>query len=211
MYTNIPTNELLGIINLVCNSNYVEENLKHDILKLSKIIMDQKYFHFKDSTYLQHEGFAMGPPTSPVLSEFYLQFLENSKIYNLPLNYNILGYFRYVDNILIIFKENTTNIEDLLNRFNKLTPYLKFTLEKEAEGKINFLDVTIHRASSSLSMEIYRNPTYTESIISNDSCHPRKHKQAIIRYLYNRMFNYQVPPDKTQKEIKLIQQILHNG
>jgi hypothetical protein len=68
MYINIPTNELLGIINSVCN-NYVEENLKH-ILKLSKIIMDQNYdyFDFEDKTYLQHEGLATGAPKLPVLS-----------------------------------------------------------------------------------------------------------------------------------------------
>jgi hypothetical protein len=85
----------------------------------------------------------MGAPTSPNLSEFYLQFPENSKIY-LLLDYNISGYFWYFD-ILIIYKENTTSIEDLLNNFNELTLNLKFTLEKEAERKINFLDITIHR------------------------------------------------------------------
>jgi hypothetical protein len=63
------------------------------------------------------------------------------------------------------------SIEDLLNSFNKLTPSLKFTLEKEAERKINFLDITIHRESKSLSTEIYKKPTYTDSIIPNDSQH----------------------------------------
>jgi hypothetical protein len=51
MYTNIPTNKLIDIINSVYNNNYIEGNLKHDILKLSKIIMDQNYFHFEDKTY----------------------------------------------------------------------------------------------------------------------------------------------------------------
>jgi hypothetical protein len=83
MYTNIPTNDLQGIINSVCNNNYIEENLKRDILKLSKIVMHQNYYHFEDKIYPQHEGLAMGAPTSSILSEIHLQFLENSKIYNL--------------------------------------------------------------------------------------------------------------------------------
>jgi hypothetical protein len=62
MYTNIHTNELLDIINSVCDNNYIEGNLKHDILKLSKIIMDQNYFNFEDKTYLKHEALAMEPP-----------------------------------------------------------------------------------------------------------------------------------------------------
>jgi hypothetical protein len=53
-------------------------------------------------------------------------------------------------------------------------------------------------------------PTYTDSIIPNDSCHPREHKLAAIRYLYNRTNNYQIPPDTIQKEDNIIQQILHN-
>jgi hypothetical protein len=102
------------------------------------------------------------------------------------------------------------SIEDL-NSFNELTLNLKFTLEKEAERKINFLDITSHKESNNLSIEIYRKPTYTDSINLNDSCHPREHKLAAIRYLYNRMNNYQLPPDKIQKEVNLIQQIPHNN
>jgi hypothetical protein len=111
----------------------------------------------------------MRAPTSPILSEFYFQFLENTTIYSLLRDYNISGFFRYVDDILILYKENTTNIDDLLSTFIKLTTNLKFTLVKETEGKINFLDITIHRETSSLSMEIYRKPAYTDSIIPNDS------------------------------------------
>jgi hypothetical protein len=56
-------------------------------------------------------------------------------MYTLLLEHNISGYFRYVDDILILYKENTTNIEDF-NSFNELTPNRKFTLGKEAERKI---------------------------------------------------------------------------
>jgi hypothetical protein len=92
------------------------------------------------------------------------------------------------------------NIEDLLNSFNDLTPNLKFTLEKEVESKINFLDITIHRESNNLSIEIYRKLTYTDSIILNCWCHPKEHKLAAICYLYNRMNNYQLPKTKYRKK-----------
>jgi hypothetical protein len=111
MYTNIPTNDLLVIINSVCNNNYIQGNLKHDILKLSKIIMDQNYFNFQEKTYLQHDGLAMGAPTSPILSEFYLQILENSKMYTLLLDHNTSGYFRYVDDIILIYKKTPRTLK----------------------------------------------------------------------------------------------------
>jgi hypothetical protein len=130
-------------------------------------------------TYRQHKGLAMGAPPSSILSEFFLQYLENSRIYDL-LGNHITGYFRYVDNILIIYNENTMNIEDL-HCFNNLTPKLKFTLEKEMECKFNFLDLTIHSEHNSFSIDTYRKPTFTDTIIPSDSCHPKEHRQAATR------------------------------
>jgi len=68
MYTNIPTHELLSIIDTACNNNLVEERLKRDIINLSKTIIDQNYFQFEDLTYKQNEGLDMGAPTSSIFS-----------------------------------------------------------------------------------------------------------------------------------------------
>ena len=145
MYTNIPTEELLTIIESARKDNNVEEGLKSENLKLIKVVIDQNYFQFMDQSYVQHDGLAMGAPISSILSEFYLQHLENSKIYDILLNFNIMGYFRYVDDLLIIYNERETNIEDLLYYFNNIAPKFNFTIDKETRGSINFLDLTIHR------------------------------------------------------------------
>jgi hypothetical protein len=34
----------------------------------------------------------------------------------------------------------------------------------------------------------------------NDACRPTERKLAAVRYLYTRMNNYQLPPDKKKKE-----------
>jgi len=153
----------------------------------------------------------MRAPTSSIFSEFYLQHSEITNIYNLILKHNIEGHFRYVDDILIIYNENRTNIDDLLDCFNKLAPKIEFTLEKETYRKISFLDITIYRETNSLSIEVYRKSTYTDVIIPKDSYHPIEHKIAAIRYLYNRMITYQLPIENTQKEYSTIQQILTNN
>jgi hypothetical protein len=96
----------------------------------------------------------MGAPASSILSEFYLQHLENSKIYNFLLNFNIVGYFRYVEELIIVYDGSKTVIDDLLCCFNSLTPKLHFTVEKETRGNINYLDITIHREQNNLSTDI---------------------------------------------------------
>jgi hypothetical protein len=42
-------------------NNIFEDGLKHDIIKLIRVVMDQK-FHFMGQTYGQHEGLATGAP-----------------------------------------------------------------------------------------------------------------------------------------------------
>jgi len=110
--------------------------------------------------------------------------------------------------ILIVYNENRTNIDDLLDCFNKLASKLEFTLERETDLKITFLDITIYREPNSLSVDIYRKPTYRDVIILDDSSHPREHKIAAIQFLYNRMITYRLPPGNMHKEYSTIQQIL---
>jgi hypothetical protein len=83
-----------------------------------------------NENYVQ-AGLAMGAPTSAILSEIYLQFLENNVIYSILKTYNINGYFRYVDDILTIYNTTESNIYNVLNDFNQITPKLKFTIRKK--------------------------------------------------------------------------------
>jgi hypothetical protein len=140
-------------------------------------------------------------------------FSERETTVCLKILYGISVVLRYieVDDILIIYNESTTNIEDLFHCFNSLNPNLKFTLEKEAGRRIHFLDLTIHREHNKFSIDIYRKPIFTDAIIPNDSCHPVEQKLAAIHFLYNRLDNYHLPPDRRQNEVNMIQKILHNN
>jgi hypothetical protein len=122
----------------------------------------------------------MGAPSS-ILSEVYLQYMENTTIYDLLIKHKVEDYFRYVDDILVMYKEDNTNVYKMLDDFNNLAPTMKFTLEDEQNNKINLLDITITKNHNGLAFEIYRKPTATDTIIPNDSCHPREHKTAAIR------------------------------
>jgi hypothetical protein len=121
------------------------------------------------------------------------------------------GYFRYVDDVLIIYKEDQTNINEVLNQFNNITPGLKFTLEHEQNNKINFLHLTISRDIKTFSVNIYRKPATTDVIIPRDSCHPIEQKLTAIRYFTNRIHKYSLDPENKQKEINTLKQIVYNN
>ena len=111
MYTNIPTYELLDIIENACKNDDLEPSMRQEILHLTRLIVTQNYFKFQDQIYLQKDGLAMGAPTSSALSENYLQCMENTKIFDILRRSRVEGYYRYVDDIFIIYDENRTNIE----------------------------------------------------------------------------------------------------
>jgi hypothetical protein len=75
------------------------------------------------------DGLAMGAPTSSIIAETYIQHMEHTQIYPILIQQQIIAYYRYVDDILIIFDQNKTNINHT-HEFNKLQLTIKFTIEK---------------------------------------------------------------------------------
>ena len=71
---------------------------------MQNTVVNQNCFQFHGDMYIQMEGLAMGAPTSSILSEFYLQHLETTNIYNTLLEHNIVGYFR----MSTIYSSSTT-------------------------------------------------------------------------------------------------------
>jgi hypothetical protein len=66
----------------------------------------------------------MGAPILAILEETFIQHMEHEYIY--PIQFN-----RYVDDILIIYDKNETNIEQTLNVFSSMQPSIKFIIEKK--------------------------------------------------------------------------------
>ena len=54
-----------------------------------------------------------------------------------------MKYYRFVDDIYTI--EPTVHINEILNFFNSHDSFLKFTLEKESNNTLNFLELSIIR------------------------------------------------------------------
>jgi hypothetical protein len=163
------------------------------------------YFSNNGEILIQEDGLAMGAPTSSLLAEFFLQHLEHVHISHLSDKRKIIRYFRYVDDILIIYDNNHTDVHNILEDFNTIHRKLKFTAEQETNGQINFLDITIHRTPTNWKFAIYRKPTFTDSIIPYNSNYPNQHKYATVRFLYD------LHEDYYNAEVTTIQNILYNN
>jgi hypothetical protein len=117
-------------------------------------IVKQNYFEHNPTYYTQSDGLAMGAPTESLLSEIFIQNLEHNYVLH-ALKNNILSYCRYVNDILILYNCENTNINTTLLEFNSLHYKLQFTMENESNNKLNFLDLTIKRTHGHLQFGIY--------------------------------------------------------
>jgi hypothetical protein len=55
--------------------------------------------------------------------------------------------------------------------------------------------------TTKLAFTIYGNPTQTDIVILNDSCHPHEHKISTINCLINRVNTYPVLKEAREKEL----------
>jgi hypothetical protein len=98
------------ILKKLCKASNVGSKTTRDIVKITQTIIRQNYFRFQDTIYVQNEGLAMGAPTSSILSEICLKYTENTTIYDLLLKHKVEGYFRYVDDILVMYSTKKTTL-----------------------------------------------------------------------------------------------------
>ena len=78
----------------------------------------------------------MGSPLAPVLANLFLGYHENNWINNYK-GIKPSFYQRYVDDIFAAF-DNENDAISFFNYINSQHPNIKFTMEKEMDGKIAF-------------------------------------------------------------------------
>ena len=91
--------------------------------------------------YKQLDGVAMGSPLGPALANIFVGFHE-SRLFDNTLKPGV--YFRFVDDTFAIFGSEL-GCDHFQEKLNLLHPALKFTVEKEQNNSVNFLDVLVER------------------------------------------------------------------
>ena len=100
-------------------------------------------------------------------------------------------YNRYVDNIFCLFKCET-DAECYLNFLNRQHPNIKFTIEKEKNNQLPFLDILNNRLSNKLVTSVYRKRTYTGLLTNYNSFTSPNYKKGLIKTLIDRTFRINI-------------------
>ena len=209
LYQNIPVQEAIQICRdfIISSETDLHSSDIENITHLLNQIAEQNFFSFNNKIYKMTDGLPMGSPLSGILSEFYVDRMEEiffSEQFHL-FNRDVRFYCRYVDDIFIIHDQHTVFNTILKNILNNLGP-LKFTLETESNDSLSYLDLKISKdyQQSSLFFDIYRKETTTDTIIPKSSYAPRQHKEAAFRYLFHRALSIPLTKDNFDRELSTI-------
>lgn len=195
LFTNIPVDIAISEIDkrwdeIKHNTDITDKEAFMDLLKFC--IKDNNFFKFQNIFYKQKKGLAMGNPLSPILADIVLELLFNNTLKK--LNFNPTFLYKYVDDIILAIPE--THIQILHTELEKFHKDLKFTIEKENNNTINFLDMTLIRQNNKIITKWYSKPSASNRMLNYHSAHPKKMKVNVINSFIRRIFNLSHPQFK---------------
>ena len=192
LFINLTLDEFrdLCVNQIFFNRDIIEHNGckfdKPSFRKLCMFAVKDNQSVFDGKLYYQIDGVAMGSPLGLSMANLFTCALEKKFLDDCPSHCQPSIYRRFVDDTFCLFK-NEEHVNPFLDHINSHDNIIKFTVEKEDNNSLPFLDVLIHKDGSKFTTSLYRKPTglYTEfSTLS-----PTKYKVNLISILVFRAFN----------------------
>lgn len=177
LFTNIPIH--LAIKNIMDQWHKLKDYTaidKRTFLKILQFCLNENnYFNFDDKIYQQQYGMPMGNPLSPTIANIILDTLLDDAIKELNAkNIQIKFLTKYVDDLFAVIKKADEEI--ILDTLNAYHNKIKFTVEKEKDGTLPYLDMMIINDNSKIITNWYAKPTSSGRMINFYSTQPLQMK-----------------------------------
>jgi hypothetical protein len=150
----------------------------------------------------------MGSPVSPIVANLYMEMFEQKALstYSHPP----FIWKRYVDDTFVVIHEY--EVEGFTHHLNNIDPHIKFTMERDTEGKLPFLDTLVClQDDGSLKTTDYRKKTHNAQYLQFDSNHHLSHKRSVVRTLMHRAEVAVTDQEDVQKEKKHVREVLSDN
>ncbi|KFD64585.1 hypothetical protein M514_23187 [Trichuris suis] len=190
LFTSILIPHTLNILqSLLDSDSSLGERTKLSPFQIVKLVSfcvrEGNYFRFQGSFFRQNNGAPMGSPLSPVLAELFMEHLKETAFEGTDNPWAPRLFKRYVDDIFAIVKKGQE--EALLEYLNSIFPgQIAFTIEKEVDNKLPFLDVLVHRRGACLRTTVHRKPTHSDRYLHFSSHHPVSVKRGVVTGMVDR-------------------------
>ena len=119
-------------------------------------------------------------------------------------------YKRYVDDIFCIFDKNSdaSAFHDFLNT---LHPDIKFTMEREVNESLVFLDTKVTKSENAFDIAWHLKETNTGIYIPNSAYAPKRYRLAAMNSLFYRALKLNSNPNNYQNSVSAIQALFQKN
>jgi len=180
-------------------SSHTKRSIR-DICQGLKICLNATHLHFRGNNYQQIFGTEMGSPVSAVIANMVMEDVDTRAWTPLYLARN----FGNDTSMTPLFFSNKISLPISVIISMQLNS-INFTMEKEKNGSIAFLDTLITLLKhGQLSTKVYRKPTHIGKYLHLHSEHPLAHKCALRNTLLYRADKLCDQESERKKEIDLV-------
>lgn len=144
---------------------------QRDYIKLIFLFIKFGVLTFEGDEYRQIRGLATGSLLSAVTACLHMETLETDK-YNRIMRRESTRC-RYVNDVLVVDPENT-NIGNKLRMLNEVGEHIQFTVEKEENARIPFLETLLLRSGQNVRTSVYRKQTNKDDFVHYLSAHSER-------------------------------------
>ena len=212
LFTKVSTDETLAVVrDKLAADSLLEKHTCTPIYNLMEMLtfcVETTYFGMGSDIYRQQEGLAIGSPLSPVLANIYMEYFEEMALGSTSLKPSM--WLRYVDDTFILWPHQE-DVQILLDHANSIWPSIQFTMEKEQDNKLPFLDVLVTSTEQGFRSSVYRKPTFTGKYLDFNSHHTYTVKKGTVRCLQHRAKTISSDTDAYPEEIISLRHNLHRN
>ena len=199
LYPSVPVKKALEIVRKKLEEDETLQSRTEwkvdDIMTLLEISLETHFKTLDGKIWTQTDGCPIGKSISGEIAEIYMDWFEKNYVFTEQNDFQIIFWKRMRDDVFLIWKKGDANLNtqmgsDELDRFLwKLNGYenrIQFTLEREKEGILAFLDMLIKRGGNSFTTKVYRKETHTQKYSHWRSNHSRAVLLGILKGLIHR-------------------------
>ena len=145
---------------------------------MADFVLANNFFEFNNEFYQQISGTAMGTKFAPPYACLFIDWLEEHETCEIKP----WAYFRYIDDIFIIWTEGKDKLNTFFDKSNSFHPAIKFTWQQTSKTNptVEFLDVNLTLLGDIIEFDLYSKATDCHQYLHFKSCHPDHTKNSII-------------------------------
>ena len=137
---------------------------KNEIMEFTRLCTEQPYFECEIGFFAQSKGTHMGGPLSRLLVDLIIENKIEKKILQHPRWKQYWDWVRLIDDTLSGW-ESEEVFDEFFEFLNTLHPGIKWTCEKEQNGKLAIFDIQLIREGTKLATSVYRKSSASDRYI----------------------------------------------